>query len=60
MDVEDGGEEARAVGNTFTGATVPDEDLFAFIQRIQSGRMEDQRATVPNKNIDRIKKTDSA
>ncbi|XP_023246384.1 G-protein-signaling modulator 2 [Copidosoma floridanum] len=26
------------------GATVPEEDLFALIQRLQSGRMEEQRA----------------
>lgn len=26
------------------GATVPEEDLFALIQRLQAGRMEDQRA----------------
>lgn len=29
------------------GATVPDEDFFTLIVRLQSGRMEDQRATVP-------------
>lgn len=30
-----------------SGATVPDEDFFTLIVRLQSGRMEDQRATVP-------------
>lgn len=28
------------------GATVPDEDFFALIMRVQGGRMEDQRAAV--------------
>lgn len=28
------------------GATVPDEDFFSLIMRVQSGRMEDQRAAV--------------
>ncbi len=28
--------------------TVPDEDFFSLIQRIQSGRLEDQRATLPS------------
>ncbi|EAA14880.4 AGAP008977-PA, partial [Anopheles gambiae str. PEST] len=30
-----------------SGATVPDEDFFSLIMRLQGGRMEDQRATVP-------------
>ncbi|XP_055325379.1 G-protein-signaling modulator 2 isoform X3 [Sitodiplosis mosellana] len=29
------------------GATVPDEDFFSLIMRVQGGRMEDQRAAVP-------------
>lgn len=29
------------------GATVPDEDFFSLIMKVQSGRMEDQRATIP-------------
>lgn len=29
-----------------TGATVPDEDFFSLIMRVQGGRMEDQRAAV--------------
>lgn len=28
------------------GVTVPDEDFFSLIVRVQGGRMEDQRATV--------------
>lgn len=32
-----------------SGATVPEEDLFALIQRLQAGRMEDQRANGPGK-----------
>lgn len=30
-----------------SGATVPDEDFFSLIMRFQSGRMDDQRASVP-------------
>lgn len=30
------------------GATVPDEDFFSLIMRVQGGRMEDQRAAVSN------------
>lgn len=30
--------------------TLPDEDFFSLIMRVQGGRMEDQRATVPLKN----------
>uniref|UniRef100_A0AAG5DAI9 Uncharacterized protein n=1 Tax=Anopheles atroparvus TaxID=41427 RepID=A0AAG5DAI9_ANOAO len=33
-----------------SGATVPDEDFFSLIMRLQGGRMEDQRATVPLNN----------
>lgn len=29
------------------GATVPDEDFFSLISRVQGGRMEDQRAAIP-------------
>ncbi|XP_015592424.1 G-protein-signaling modulator 2 [Cephus cinctus] len=39
----------RSNGNTQSGATVPEEDLFALIQRLQAGRMEDQRASGPAK-----------
>ncbi|XP_055638854.1 G-protein-signaling modulator 2 [Toxorhynchites rutilus septentrionalis] len=43
--------ERRAVaGNPNSGATVPDEDFFSLIMRLQGGRMEDQRATVPLNN----------
>ena len=30
--------------------TVPDEDFFNLIQRVQSGRLEDQRASLPRDN----------
>ncbi|KAF4517770.1 hypothetical protein B566_EDAN002975 [Ephemera danica] len=41
---EAGGPASRARG----GPTVPDEDFFSLIMRLQSsGRMEDQRASVP-------------
>lgn len=36
-------------GNAQSGSTVPEEDLFALIQRLQAGRMEDQRASGPGK-----------
>ncbi|XP_035904882.1 G-protein-signaling modulator 2 [Anopheles stephensi] len=39
---------AKATSNS--GATVPDEDFFSLIMRLQGGRMEDQRATVPLNN----------
>lgn len=39
----------RSNGNTHSGSTVPEEDLFALIQRLQAGRMEDQRASGPGK-----------
>ena len=29
------------------GTTVPDEDFFSLIMKVQSGRMEDQRAAIP-------------
>ncbi|EAT33528.1 AAEL014195-PA, partial [Aedes aegypti] len=60
MDAEAGGERrAPTVGNPNSGATVPDEDFFSLIMRLQGGRMEDQRATVPlhsnnNNNNSRI------
>lgn len=44
MDVENS--EPRTRGTSNIGATVPDEDFFSLIMRVQSGRMEDQRATV--------------
>jgi G-protein signaling modulator 2 len=31
-------------------STLPDEDFFSLIMRVQGGRMEDQRATVPLNN----------
>ena len=30
--------------------TVPDEDFFSLIQRLQAGRLEDQRAALPSEN----------
>lgn len=45
MDVENG-ESSRRVGTSNSGATVPDEDFFSLIMRVQGGRMEDQRAAV--------------
>ncbi|KAH8361748.1 G-protein-signaling modulator 2 [Drosophila serrata] len=36
-----------ARGQTGRGATVPDEDFFSLIMKVQSGRMEDQRASIP-------------
>lgn len=39
----------RANGNTPSGSTMPEEDLLALIQRLQAGRMEDQRASGPRK-----------
>nr|XP_029714526.1 LOW QUALITY PROTEIN: G-protein-signaling modulator 2-like [Aedes albopictus] len=59
MDAEAGGDRrAPTMGNPNSGATVPDEDFFSLIMRLQGGRMEDQRATVPlhsnNNNNSRI------
>lgn len=39
----------RANGKAQSGSTMPEEDLFALIQRLQAGRMEDQRASGPGK-----------
>lgn len=51
MDAEAGDRRAAATaGNPNSGATVPDEDFFSLIMRLQGGRMEDQRATVPLHN----------
>ncbi|GIY25654.1 g-protein-signaling modulator 2 [Caerostris extrusa] len=33
--------------NTHSAPTVPDEDFFSLIMRLQSGRIEDQRSTLP-------------
>ncbi|KAE8748698.1 hypothetical protein FOCC_FOCC004501 [Frankliniella occidentalis] len=41
VDGTDGG------GTSTKAPTVPDEDFFSLILRLQSGRMEDQRAAVP-------------
>lgn len=34
-------------GQSGRGTTVPDEDFFSLIMKVQSGRMEDQRASIP-------------
>lgn len=37
-------------------STLPDEDFFSLIMKVQGGRMEDQRATIPlNNNKNQIK-----
>lgn len=52
MDVENGdsGNTRRSPGGTNTN-TLPDEDFFSLIMRVQGGRMEDQRATVSIKKV---------
>jgi G-protein signaling modulator 2 len=48
MDAENGdpaGNTRRSPGGRNTN-TLPDEDFFSLIMRVQGGRMEDQRATV--------------
>lgn len=53
--VQDTEEELNQRSNrgTQSTTTVPEEDLFALIQRLQSGRMEDQRAAGPGKILKR-------
>lgn len=34
-------------GQSGRGTTVPDEDFFSLIMKVQGGRMEDQRASIP-------------
>lgn len=46
MDVENGEPSNRRAPASNIGATVPDEDFFSLIMRVQGGRMEDQRAAV--------------
>ena len=45
-------EDAAAVagddGERLSAPTVPDEDFFNLIQRLQGGRLEDQRASLPS------------
>ncbi|XP_055548296.1 G-protein-signaling modulator 2 [Wyeomyia smithii] len=50
MDAESSERRTGGPGNSNSGATVPDEDFFSLIMRLQGGRMEDQRATVPLHN----------
>lgn len=40
------GQNLQTRGQSNIGATVPDEDFFSLIMRVQGGRMEDQRADV--------------
>ncbi|XP_017472544.1 PREDICTED: G-protein-signaling modulator 2 [Rhagoletis zephyria] len=41
-------DRGRSGGNSAAGGrTVPDEDFFSLIMKVQSGRMEDQRAAIP-------------
>ena len=35
-------------GERLSAPTVPDEDFFNLIQRLQGGRLEDQRASLPS------------
>ncbi|XP_067617458.1 G-protein-signaling modulator 2 [Eurosta solidaginis] len=43
-----GGGSVGGGGNSAAGGTtVPDEDFFSLIMKVQSGRMEDQRAAIP-------------
>ncbi|XP_050101370.1 G-protein-signaling modulator 2 [Anopheles aquasalis] len=49
-EANDGRGVVAASVNSNSGATVPDEDFFSLIMRLQGGRMEDQRATVPHHN----------
>lgn len=49
LDLENGESSLRPSagrGGSNTGATVPDEDFFSLIMRVQGGRMDDQRAAV--------------
>lgn len=48
LDVETNEVSAVPVRNQVNPrSTLPDEDFFSLIMRVQGGRMEDQRATVP-------------
>jgi G-protein signaling modulator 2 len=46
-------EDGTAAENS-RGPTVPDEDFFSLIARLQEGRMDDQRADIKDKNRNRI------
>lgn len=51
LDVETNEVSAVPVRNQVNPrSTLPDEDFFSLIMRVQGGRMEDQRATVPLNN----------
>ena len=44
------GEQQPSVPLPPHAPTVPDEDFFSLIQRLQAGRLEDQRAELPTEN----------
>lgn len=46
--------------NVNAGATVPDEDFFSLIMRVQGGRMEDQRAAVSIHRVHRVHRVQRA
>lgn len=63
LDVETNNVQPIREGSMRNRTTLPDEDFFSLIMRVQGGRMEDQRATVPlntnrnqNNNNSSIKK----
>ena len=39
--------DGSPTGGRLVAPTVPDEDFFSLIQRLQGGRLEDQRASLP-------------
>lgn len=47
VDQESGESSNTNLISSNIGATVPDEDFFSLIMRVQGGRMEDQRAAIP-------------
>lgn len=54
-----GGVSTAAMGGAAGGTTVPDEDFFSLIMKVQSGRMEDQRAAIPFGGFNRNNNTTS-
>lgn len=44
------GASSNSVEQPQHAPTVPDEDFFSLIQRLQAGRLEDQRASLPTEN----------
>ncbi|KAM7362976.1 G-protein-signaling modulator pins [Cochliomyia hominivorax] len=47
IDAEAQNRNRPSGGSGGRGTTVPDEDFFSLIMKVQSGRMEDQRAAIP-------------